>query len=313
MIDIKNRGEHRVQVFRDGECIKDTGIFKNLLLDGFFSRLTNKSAEGFNQGASAQICGAGSGVAPAIPSNTTLQSPLGYKVGSTFVTAFVQTTATAHVFSATRVFSFSPGSIVGNVSELGTIIDRNNPSTSNPLDTRAILPTTVTVTAADQLVVTHIRYVEIPFNDVTGSLLLDGSNYNYVIRPANVTKPDVAGLVLNPRLWAVGTMASLYFGGQGGSSGALPVTSGASWSGPGGSTFNSSPVLATHTSPTLLEGGFDITYEPAVANISGGIKLLNMMSLNSVIVLFAVQFTPNIPKTSSQRLRLDFKFTYSRG
>jgi len=75
MINIKNRGEHRVQVFRDGECIKDTGIFKNLLLDGFFSRLTNKSAEGFNQNLGAQVCGVGSGTTPAATTDTTLQSP----------------------------------------------------------------------------------------------------------------------------------------------------------------------------------------------------------------------------------------------
>lgn len=307
MIDVKRSGEHRVQVIRDGVCIHDTGLFNNMLLDGYFSRLNNGSATAFTSGDSCMV---GTGSKTVDPSDTALSSFIAINATPSNTSSYDGRSGGFFKYSIKRVFSFPFGSVIGNISEIGTLILRSG-NQSTPLDTRVLLPSTVTVTASDQLIVTHVKHVWISELDSAGALTLDGNNYNFLIRPINASESSVKDYVLSEGNWAMSGVKPQQWGSFNFSSATLP-SAGGTLSGVVG-VKEQTPTVTVISPPSTLVGRLDIIWQASQANHAAGINGFVMIGTYSVnIHMFVCQFTPNIPKTASQRLTLNLQITHSR-
>lgn len=159
-------GYYEVDVIRNkglaGEYTEYCGRSDNLILDGFFGRWQAGVIQ-----PSAWRFFVGSGSALPLVTDNQLQTQIGsasnvstninnpnVKVGSDY---FCSNTGTAE---------WALGAIVGNISEIG--VNLMNTTTNNTLDSRALIvdglgnPTTITVTAQDQLVVRYTLRLKIP-------------------------------------------------------------------------------------------------------------------------------------------------------
>lgn len=312
MMNIRSRGKHRVQVMREGVCIEDTGFFNNMILDTFFNRLTGLSGT-FSESTSSQKCQVGTGTTPAAAGDVALESLLATKSGSDDRVAVYEGIAGGFIsYSTTRVFSFTLGSVVGNVSEIGTQIDQNQ--TGDPIDTRTVLPSTVTVTNQDQLVITHVRFTDFSTTDVTGSITLDSINYDYIIRPCNSAFSSANTAVSHLYNWSINGVAGVTWGRYGWEAGSLPVNAGDSWNGGTGDNYNDIPTTQEVAPSTTLEGKFNVVLAPNQANLTSGIKLMSFMLTGTGSQnMFACQFTPNIPKLLTERLTFNMQITHARG
>lgn len=160
------RGVVRCQVLRKDSSIKlDTGEFNNLLLDGFFDRaLTKKSL-------SASIT-TGSGSTEPVVTDTSLVSVISplrpstsTKADEEFKNDLSTNVATAYV---EWEFIHDTGEVVGNISEFGFALSGG--SSQNSLDSRVLIkddsgnPTTLTILADEQLVVTYRLEVSMSTN-----------------------------------------------------------------------------------------------------------------------------------------------------
>lgn len=308
-MEIKRGGAQRLEVFRDGKCIHDTGIIPNMLLNGYFDRLTSLSGPIFS---GDHHCLVGSGAVAVNPSNVSLGSFIA-ATKSVVVKGAYNGISDGYVkYSSSRKFSFPIGAVIGNISEVGTIISRSGTSTSLPLDTRAVLPSTVTVTASDQLVVTHIKNVWFPSADSTGVLVLNGNNYNYVIRATNANTSGVLEAALNENLFSTFAASGAFWGYHSFSAATLPVTAGGPLTGT--NYFRSdAPAVTKFAPPSLLVSRFNLSWSISMVNIPGGIDGFVMLGNGNFLdFLFYLQFTPKIPKLNTQQLMLQVQIVHSR-
>ena len=166
-------GEYNLVVTRHDGSTTETGWFKNLILDQGLDRIGVSSSV-------INYCQIGTGTTVPAVYQVALTSYIAGCVSSgttTVVNSGSPTYSSAH----TIAYPFPQGAVVGNMAEIGVgwLVTGNN------LFSRALItdisgnPTTITVTAIDQLTV-YYKITFIPdVNIGAGSVVLAGVTYDY--------------------------------------------------------------------------------------------------------------------------------------
>uniref|UniRef100_UPI0040474A3E hypothetical protein n=1 Tax=Rheinheimera sp. TaxID=1869214 RepID=UPI0040474A3E len=313
-VKIGVKGLARVEVLSGGEVIRDTGFFPNLLLNNFFNQIT-KAASSVSIGSpGGRFCAVGTGTTPPVATEVSLVNAITGLVAGT--SGGTGNSGDAYVWdsvdkvyraSLQTVFVFSAGSVVGNVSELGfTFFSKSQ--TLNTLESRVLVkdsegtPTSITVTAAEQLRVTHILQNEVGGEDEAYQAVIGGVTYDVLARIGAIPGSGFS-------------FVSAYDGFTGGtwvqffSSAANLGAAGAGASGT--AAYGSpTPVVNWISAPNVNTKRLRVSVDPGYGNPSGGIKIATFTSATGD--LYKYEFTPVIPKTSEKILTLDFDLEYVR-
>lgn len=208
-----------------------------------------------------------------------------------------------------RTYTFALGSVVGNISKL--YIGSSGFST---LFSSALIkdgggsPTTIAVTADDQLFITWRLRKYISVTPVTGNIDIgfDGvpTSVAYEIKPANL-----------------GQTASQYYFYAGNSAGNVSLFSYAFETQTLGSVTGKPSGTGSVTGATLSaysNGNFyrDVTYTASLAqaNLATGIGSLvyGMFGASDTFGGYQISFTPKLPKDSDKTLSLPFRISWGR-
>lgn len=295
------KGEFNIQKRNEkGELIYESGFRPNLILDNFFARTRGNGRLG-----GTQTLRVGSGTIPPTPTQTALVNLLGSVNNGNNGTRTFSTDGTTWTLTNSWTFQFTIGSVVGNVSELGLSVGAE---TSPTVHTRALItdsggnPTSITVTAAEQLTVIYRISMRGSEADVTGNITLATSNttHSYIIRRAfwntNQTMNSSSGSGISAILEGSWTLSRVY--GNDGVFGAI------------GASVGGTDVGGTFTTPnTSVEKKitWNLGTNANSANATGGIKILASFTEG-----WKIQFTPSIPKDSTKTLSLVLEYTFDR-
>ncbi len=317
-LKIKNstgmKGEYRVMVLdKEGNIKQDTDWFDNLLLDNFF---TNLQAWAANKWVVSTTRTLRVGTGTTAPSAA--QTALVAKTAST-------TTKTASVTNAQytdgqgrlcqsmeETYSFTLGSIVATISEVGWF--NGSDINGNTVHSRALItdtngnPTSITLTNQDQLVIKYrITVVDI-YKEGSGTITLNGQNYNWVsrrgVKQADSSNGWISTLLGDGTNNANATqMFTAYFGA---------VTFGAHGVSPSGGT---NETLSAYPIVSAFGGEFKVNLNLSISqgNNASGIKVLAVRQ--TAPIYFAstkIEFTPAIPKTNQQILNLELQYIVTR-
>ncbi len=320
--DVGVRGEQNLQVLRNGVVVRETGFHKNLILDSWFTRILTPGNVEQIDGYSNSKCAVGSGTTAPNVTQTTLTSFMAAAVGinSDITVGSNGIVSNYKEVWVQRVFNFAEGGVVGNVAEVGTTISSTLPNSGTTLLTRALVldvngnPTTIAVTAQEQLRVIHRLYTRLSNVPVTGTLSLTtgGStvNYDYDLRLNDAAATWARYGFLDSPAYKAGTAGRAETVHQNLAHNvnlAAPTVSGTSVTvGNGGAT--------PQTLVSVVKTGLSvaITYEiPASnGNIAGGFQGMKGGSFSSME--WGVSFTPRIPKTALNKFRYTITFNFVR-
>lgn len=197
------------------------------------------------------------------------------------------------------VFRFPTGAAAGNLTEVGI---RGGSSSSGPLFSRARIldgsgnPTTITVLADEVLDVTYELRVYHVTTDVTGTVNLGGTNYDFTIRRANSNSDEWGYPDLGFTLTRGSALPSVFSGGIG----AANTT-------PSGYLANATGVTAQAYTNGSRQRDFLITVGlSAVTSNIGALMLLTNLGI------YQIGFSPVIPKTASNILTLMVRLGIAR-
>lgn len=179
MIDLnmpaKAKGLCRVQL-RDtvtGEIKLDTGDFDNLLLNNFFTL----------QNIALATCHACTNSTVAV-TDTSIAS-LGSTTVKTYANLPAEFSGTLATVAATSTFTFTAGSIVGNMSCIGLYSGATLVIKTLIKDVNGD-PTTISVGAADQLIVTHTLKLTVDQYPASFTANVDGTTHTFQFMASRV-------------------------------------------------------------------------------------------------------------------------------
>ena len=297
----KVSGEYNIVVKKQDGTEIETGWFPNLILDQGLNLM------GGTANSPLYYCSVGTGTSTPVVTQTSLDSVLAYSsysASSSTVNSGAPTYAGLH----THVYSFTQGSVVGNITEIG--IGYNN--TNGTLFSRALIldslgnPTSITLIALDQLIVYYRLTLTPPLTDTTGSVVLNGTTYNFTSRLCNANNWGSIEYVYEYSQY----FNSIYSVTAYGSDAALaPVTS---YSCSGTSVGAGNVSTGTYTTNNFYID-WNIGYPPSSGNATGGIKGFRIIGggpwnvMNYQVVLDAA-----IPKVNTNQLSLTFRFSWGR-
>lgn len=291
IVNASVKGEYNLLCTRDAgletERVEETGFFKNMVLDNFFTYIASQTAFSYfpNQQKTIRV---GSGTTAPTAGQTTLVSLLASIGGGT--AGSIQYAESADVIAndiwsktITMTFQFGLGQFTGNVSEVGFALPN---ATAPTVHTRALVvdgngnPTSITVTAQDQLTVIYKLTVSVPYTVQTGQVVISGVTYDYT---AAKTAPTTMGA--GSIIWPNGVITTQAHNGAFGAVGENP-------------SGTSAALTVAFPASAGTRRNFTVTAATGDANLAGGITAINMNGG------FKFGFTPAIPKTSTQTLSL---------
>lgn len=279
--------------------------FKNLILDNGLNGIgTNGTSWVSNVYLST-------GTSTPSVSDTSMQvTGSAISKGSPSSSSTTQNTTLPYWTSVIWSYTFAQGAATGNWTEVGI-----GPTVSN-LWSRELIrspsgsPITLTVLAIDILTIEYELRVYYNENDVTGTINISGSNYDYIIRPYGL-RNDAASYMVS------GSWMSSAFS----YSGSCAVWNGAlnqAYTAPGG-TNNTNSVSSMSVAPYVSASYTKVctfNYGITGANLSGGITVVAPFAQgdanNGGVQPFKCGFTPAIPKDNTKQLSLTFSFTWGR-
>lgn len=299
---VRVAGEYRMVLNAGTDKEQDTGWFDNMILDNGLNML------GAGQAIMLQNCAVGTGTTAPAAGQTALTTFLVNRNGKATDTA-TNVGSTTYAGQSNGTYVFPQGAVVGNLAEVGI-----GPATNGTnLFSRARIvdgsgtPTTITVVALDQLTV-HYRITVTPVvTDLTGSFLISGVSYNYVIRlalasgfmstPSCYTGTDRLGSVSTANTFAYSAASVL----------------GAITANPTGTNFPSSSYSNTPYVAGTFYNDVTIAWNSASGNALGGIGAI-MICWGNTTAMSRTQmsFSPAIPKDNTKTLNLVFRVAWSR-
>lgn len=305
----KINGFYNLSVIRnagmDDEHIEDYGISGNLLTDNFFSAWRNNLLASF--GWRFYV---GTGTAAPQFTDTQLQSLLGGQSDAATVTANANVKEGSDYFSSsTGIAQWAVGAIVGNISEIGASL-RSAGNSATSLHSRALIldgsgnPTTITLTATDQLVASYTLKYKIPTDQHVSVVDFEGV--------ATTCTLETLG-VFGALLWGIGNvLQSPPF--------SLNTSNGLRLSATQGLVNNveslfSGGALAPFTiSHSATASGRRVTVSAAANQFNqvGPIKYIGLTSAN-IETRQGIMFDPPLNKTNLKTLNLHFDYTLERG
>lgn len=295
-IPVEIEGRFNIEVIRPDGSSRETGWFKNLILNAGLNRLGSAGT-----GAIWTACQVGTdNTAPAV-GNTALGARV---AGTTTRQATTTGVDAAGGFVWRRItYEFAEGAAAGVLSEVGI-----GWATTGSLFSRALIkdsggtPTTITVLSDEILRVTweHRRYW--PTADVTGTIANAGNkggSFDWVARTADTPNWALADTQGGISISTSSTISNIYFGGD------LGAISG----NPTGTSSTAHTVSAVSYVSDSFSASATFSFTLAQGNTSPGIKALRPSFVN---VRFQIGFTPMIEKTASDLLSITVRCTWAR-
>jgi hypothetical protein len=287
------RGEYCVTVLGgDGHEKFTSGYRKNMILDSFFDFTLDTGNQWDN--STPYIC-VGTGTTPPAATQTALVNQLATRTAANSYSQSVVGGAWQSVNTLSATFAL--GAVVGNLSEIGLRIPFAN---ANTVQTRALitdsggLPTTITLTADDQLVVQYRLIISGVDQDYTGTVVINGTAHNWTARRAHANPLAFPALISG-----IHGQFAVYNGALN-SHGVTPSMTSGNASSTDGST------KLTPNSPgqyrIRVTGGIN------TANVAGGITALSPSQ-----GFYKLGFSPAIPKDSSKVFSFTFEYALVRG
>lgn len=300
-------GHYRITAHKlDGSSRVLADWFDNIITDGGLDRL------GVTAGSFPPhyACSVGTGTATPVVGDSNLQT----FVASTITIQTSSETAQGsppYYTQYTRTYRFGVGAAAGNISEVGVGWSTGG----NNLFSRALIlngggsPTTITVLSDEYLDVQYSFRLYPPTVDVTGSITISGTSYNYTIRASRVT---------NTAQWSAGSFLACGWGvggtspggyAYGGTIGAITAYPNGSYSNPDSNTDSTS--LAAYGSNNLYR---DMTFTWGLnrGNTAGGIKTIFFQTHSGGSMSYQVEFTPVLDKTNVKVLTMVFRTSWAR-
>lgn len=180
---IQLAGRYKLEVRRHGELIHDTGWFDNLITNDGLNALGASVAIG------AYVMVGTSNTAPA-NTDTTLVAQVASKLNSaapsSSFSSGVETVGNRYGWCRLTC-PFAQGAVVGNIAEVGI------GWTSTLVFSRSLVTPAISIIAIDQLTVVYELRMYLPTTNVTGTVNIGGTSYNYTIRPARAASTNFAG------------------------------------------------------------------------------------------------------------------------
>ena len=297
MVQVKVAGRYKLEALK----LDSSGqiISKRLLADWFSNLITNGGLDRMaTQLDYASRCHVGSGSNTPQVTDSSLQS---WVAVTTTVNSNITGTNSSPLYAySTRVYRFAEGAAAGNLSEVGI----GWLSSNSGMFSRALIldgdsnPTTITVLSDEVLDVTYELRFYAYVDDFTGTINFTGSiggSYDYIIRAAEV------GTILAPAAFVL-LSCNAYTGD-------IQAITGT----PSGTTAALTVSSASYSAGTF-ERYVTVSASLTQANLVGGIRSLRLSfgASNTHTSRWQVQFTPNIPKTSSTILSITFRISWSR-
>lgn len=305
-VSTKVAGRFTLHVYRDGELRQTVGPFDNLVLNQGLDILCGGIPGGYGSAYVMTYVDVGTGTNTPSITDITLQTPLGnpqiYSSGGS--STYVAGPPAYHTI--TSVYTYPLGALVGNISEIGVggAASNFNPPVSRPflLFSRALIvdgggsPTVVSLTSADQLVVTYEvrRYLDLTIS--TGSVVISGVTYATQTQIYSITSNFQGPNVLPP-------YGVSFFGAYTTQTLVSPTTS--VIPGGGGTRLSSNMVFDAYSLGSFFRTCY-ATMDPSSWTSSIGSISLNLWDSWQIVM------TPVIPKTADNALTLHFSFSFTQ-
>lgn len=297
---IQLKGEFRLSAVN-----ADTGE-ERLLADWFPNLITNSGLDAIGEAAfPIYSCAVGSGNTPPTILNTTLQTSVASTSASGPINSSQPAIAAPYASSVQRSWRFAAGVAAGNLSEVAVF-------SLSPvmMFSRSLIkdssgnPTTITVLANEFLDVAYRVSFFYPENDVTGSVLLDGTTHNFTLRAALVTAQSAYPRASKAMFNNLGNSAYVF---------AAPAQIETVTASP--TTANGYAVAAV-ANEVYIMGSYrkvgSLNLDLDSANWGSGISAIQFpMELFSGMS-YQAQFTPPIPKQNTQTLKIDIEISWGR-
>lgn len=297
-------GRFRLVKSRDGVVSQELE-FDNLILDSGLERL--------GVGAIIDRCKVGSGNAAPTVADTTLASELATSTDRRSVTPYLTASTTSRWTEVTTCYRFAAGVGTGTIAEIGMGWASGLWSRTLVKDGSGV-PTTITKLADETLDVYYTLRIQLPAADITGSIVLEGVTYDYILRPARInTHPQGQTAVFG---YAFGAYDAN--DGSSWSTSGLPIA--AVDSAPEGTAAGSGRVSAAYTPGSKTRR---ITYSAGLdaANVVGGFKSIVLPiygAYNNAQQAWQMGFyiagaPAAVPKTATKIFSIVLDFTWARG
>lgn len=278
--------------------------FDNLILNSGLARAVVAAPSLIFSGGGVQL---GTGTTPPAVTDTTLTAPSKYFTGTGPGATASYVPGPPPYWQYTHVWRANPGEATGTFSEIG--VGWNNGAN---LWSKALIvdgggsPTTITILADEYLDVYYTLKEYPPTADVTGTTVISGTSYDWVMRSARVGFNSTAAQTFS----AYG-IASNYLGAGDTIFGAAAAL-GTIYTSPtgGGATGvgNNTRGFATAGSARRLTTTF-----PLASGVpTGGVGAVQVFCDSGPALALQQSFTPAIPKTGYTVLTLSYDLTPAR-
>lgn len=268
-------------------------VSTRIAADWFSNLITNQGLDLMGTGSIDQIvdrCRVGSGSTPPAVTDTALVAQVATVLSPSKTWGF--TTSAPYYNWFRMVYTFPVGAAAGNLSEVGI-----GSSGANLLSRALIVdgtgtPTTITILADEQLVVTYEFRIYNLVDDVPFSIVISGVTYTGTVRPARVGAEQLVG-------------GSATAGGVGGQTvGTTGSALGAFTALPTSQVANSGTISNLSYTNGNYYRDFTITWSPSQGNVGSGITT---MVVSHSMGKMQISFSPIIPKTNTKTLVLTFR------
>lgn len=285
------------------DSIVETREFKNLITDAGLNR--------WGSGAVVDRCIVGSG-------NTTPAATDGQLASRVATSTTVQNPAVTFAYSAAERwqeystgYRFAAGTATGTLAEVGMgWADTGLWSRALIRDTQGN-PTSLTLLADEYLDVFYTVRLQFPAADATGTVTLGGTSYTWTMRPANLQSGAAWGTLFGYPLAghsASYEYASAYTGDLVATANATPTGSMSNFGGP----YSVAPYIDGVSAGSFYR---DFSTTSAAGKNTGNIKtvVFSLIAPNGGMQLaWQCAFTPAIPKTNTQTLKLTLRVSWER-
>jgi hypothetical protein len=273
--------------------------FPNLITDNG-ADLLGSDTSGF-----VSNCSVGTGNTTPAAGDTALVTKLA-TIGSPATTS-TSSSVSPYFGQISCIYTFAQGAVVGNVAEVGV----GSASDGTSLFSRALVvdsdgsATTITVTSDDILKVTYVLRQYAPVDDVTGTVDIGGTTYDYTARALGVTGVNWQLANVGPGLDTSGGSRCAV-----GNGGLVTVTT-ADIASPSSTTVVSNAAYVASSS----QQDATATWGIALGNVSGGVTVARFNRGRSSLFTgrgsFQVGFDPAIPKDNTKSLSLTHRLSWT--
>ena len=324
---VRFKGFWRLQARRDGKLRADTGWIEDRADTGWIPNLiTNIGLEAIGEAlAIGRYCVVGTGNTAPTTANTALQSPVAVRDFNGATSTGIVTTGDRYGWQR-RTYVFAEGAVTGTIAEVGVGWSY---SVSTPLLSRSLVSPAVTIVALDQLTCVYELRMYLPTADSTGSVTINGTPYNFTVRPIQASNslnagfqnygwsPGLLALSNTTRQWVSTNPGASFYGARAyrapciltpiDNTGLLEST------GPDvNATSDYADGYTNHTYvPASLEATYDTEWSIARANWPGvGIQGFVFTGLFGTYQ--CILNTPIMDKNSTTRLQMNWKQSWAR-